>query len=46
MVCPNMKKTTLQSVASAFRENRYVIKVPESVRLPAKQALDRMLAVS
>ncbi|GAB4484938.1 MAG: quinolinate synthase NadA [Thermodesulfovibrionales bacterium] len=45
MVCPNMKKTTLRSVRDAFLENRHVVKVPEHVRLPAKQALDRMLAI-
>ncbi len=46
MVCPNMKKTTLNSVLRALQENIYVIKVPETVRLLAKRALDRMLAVS
>ncbi len=46
MVCPNMKKTTLNSVLRALKENTYIIKVPEAVRLPAKRALDRMLTVS
>ncbi len=46
MVCPNMKKTTLHSVLRALKENTYLIKVPESVRVPAKRALDRMLAIS
>jgi quinolinate synthase len=45
MLCPNMKKTTLQSIIRAFRENRNIIKVPESIRVPAKRALDRMLEV-
>ncbi|MEJ2697842.1 MAG: quinolinate synthase [Candidatus Sulfobium sp.] len=45
MICPNMKKTTLKSVLRAFRENTYEIKVPENIRIPAKRALDRMLAV-
>ncbi|TAN40475.1 MAG: quinolinate synthase [Nitrospirae bacterium] len=45
MICPNMKKTTLQSVLRAFRENTHVIKVPEEIRVPAKRALDRMLAL-
>lgn len=45
MICPNMKKTTLQSIVRAFRENRHVIKVPEEIRVPAKRALDRMLEI-
>ncbi len=43
MLCPNMKKTTLYSILRSFRENSYLVKVPEHVRLPAKRALDRML---
>jgi quinolinate synthase len=46
MVCPNMKKTSLNSVLRALKENTYIIKVPETVRLPAKRALDRMLELS
>ncbi|MCL5024246.1 MAG: quinolinate synthase [Nitrospirae bacterium] len=46
MICPNMKKTTLKSVLSALNEMRNVIKVSEEVRIPAKRALDRMLAIS
>jgi len=45
MVCPNMKKTTLQSVLRALKENVTVIKVPEDIRVPANRALERMLAV-
>jgi quinolinate synthase len=45
MICPNMKKTTLQSVLRAFTENTYVVNVPEHIRIPAKRALDRMLDV-
>ena len=46
MVCPNMKKTTLASVLSALKEMKNIIKVPEDIRVPAKRALDRMLAIS
>ncbi|MBF0506042.1 MAG: quinolinate synthase [Nitrospirae bacterium] len=46
MICPNMKKTTLNSVLRALKENTYIVKVPEEVRVPAKRALDRMLEVS
>ncbi len=45
MICPNMKKTTLSSVLGALREVKNIIKVPEETRIPAKRALDRMLAV-
>ncbi len=45
MVCPNMKKTTLNSVLTALREMKNVVKVPEEIRVPAKRALDRMLAI-
>lgn len=46
MICPNMKKTTLQSVLLAFQNNTYAVKVPEHIRVRAKMALDRMLEVS
>jgi len=45
MLCPNMKKTTLRSILRALEENACVIKVPEEIRVPAKRALDRMLAI-
>ncbi len=45
MICPTMKKTTLKSVFMSLKENKYIIKVPEDIRAPAKKALDRMLAV-
>jgi quinolinate synthase len=45
MVCPNMKKTTLNSVLRALETMTNEIKVPEDIRIPAKKALDRMLEV-
>lgn len=45
MICPNMKKTTLNSVLRALKENTYIIKVPEEIRIPAKRALNRMLEI-
>jgi quinolinate synthase len=45
MVCPNMKKTNLESVLHALKEMKHVIKVPEDIRIRAKRALDRMLEI-
>jgi quinolinate synthase len=45
MVCPNMKKTSLNSVARSLETMTNIIKVTEEIRVPAKRALDRMLAV-
>ncbi len=45
MICPNMKKTTLQSVFDALSKMEHVVKVPEDIRLAAKTSLDRMLAL-
>jgi quinolinate synthase len=45
MVCPNMKKTSLNSVLTALESETNIIKVPEEIREPARKALDRMLKV-
>lgn len=45
MICPNMKRTTLDLVRDTLKEMRNIIKVPEEIRIPAKRALDRMLAI-
>jgi len=45
MVCPNMKKTTLNSVFHAMESMTHKIKVPEEIRIPAKRSLDRMLEI-
>lgn len=45
MICPNMKKTTLNSVLRALEMMTNIIKVPEEIRIPAKKALDRMLEI-
>lgn len=46
MLCPNMKKTTLQSIVNALTNMENVVKVPEDIRVPAKRALDRMLDIT
>lgn len=45
MVCPNMKRTRLESVLAALEKRQHVIKVPEDIRIKAKRALDRMLEI-
>lgn len=46
LICPNMKKTKLESVYHALRDMKYVIELEEEVRLKAAGCLERMLAVS
>ena len=45
LVCPNMKLTSLEDVLEALQTMQPVVKVPEEVRVLAKRALDRMLAI-
>ncbi|MCL0033217.1 quinolinate synthase [Thermodesulfovibrionales bacterium] len=45
MICQDMKKTTLSDVLTALKEMKNIIRVPEEIRIPAKEALDRMLAI-
>jgi len=44
-VCPNMKKITLEQVLWSLEDMKPEVKVPEEVRVRAKTAVDRMLAV-
>ena len=45
MVCPNMKKTRLEDVYISLLNMQPEIKVPEEIRIPAREALERMLAI-
>ena len=45
LVCPNMKLTSLEDVLESLRTLQPVVKVPEEIRIPAKRALERMLAI-
>jgi quinolinate synthase len=45
LFCPNMKLTSLEDVLISLQTLSPVISVPEDIRLRAKSALDRMLAV-
>jgi len=44
-ICADMKKTTLETLARTMELRQNIITVPEEIRLKAKQAVDRMLAV-
>jgi quinolinate synthase len=45
MICPNMKKNSLENIVSALENLEPVIKVPEDIRIPALRAVERMMAV-
>ena len=45
-ICPDMKLITLEKVLWSLEEMSPEVKVPEAIRLRAKAAVDRMLAVS
>lgn len=45
MTCQNMKRTRLSHVAQSLENMETVISVPEEIRVRAKAALDRMLAI-
>ncbi len=44
-VCPNMKKITLDKVLASLETMTPEVKVPEDIRVRAKAAVDRMLAI-
>jgi quinolinate synthase len=43
--CPHMNQITLEDTLDSLRYNRYVIDVPEDIRVRAKRAVDRMLEI-
>ncbi len=45
LVCPTMKLTTLEDVARSLENMEHVVTLPEAVRVNARRALDRMLAL-
>ncbi len=44
-ICPDMKKTTLETVIETMQTKRNVVTIPEEIRIRAKQAIDKMLAI-
>ncbi len=45
LICPNMKLTSLEDIRDSLLSMSPIVKVPEGIRIPAKRALDRMLAI-
>ena len=45
LFCPNMKLTSLEDVLMSLKTLTPVVSVPEEIRIKAKVALDRMLAI-
>ena len=43
--CPHMGQITLEMTRDSLKYNQYVIEVPEEIRVKAKRAVDRMLAI-
>ena len=45
LICPNMKLTSLEDILISLQTMAPMVTVPEAIRIKARQALDRMLAV-
>jgi len=43
--CPHMNQITLEDTLDSLRYNRYVIEVPEDIRVRAARAVERMIAI-
>jgi quinolinate synthase len=44
-LCPHMKRITLRNIRQALEENRHVVTIDPAVAGPARQAVERMLAI-
>ncbi len=44
--CPHMNEITLEDTLESLRQTRYVIEVPEDIRIRAYAALEKMLQIS
>ncbi len=44
-ICPNMKMNSPRSIICALEKNEHIIKIPETVRIKAKIALDKMIGI-
>lgn len=45
LICPDMKKTTIQDVLLSLQEHRYPITIPDEIRERAVSALNQMLTL-
>jgi quinolinate synthase len=43
--CPHMNEITLEDTLEALRKTQYVVEVPEDIRVRARAAVDRMIAI-
>jgi quinolinate synthase len=43
--CPHMNTITMEDTLESLKQNRYVIKVPEDIRLRAYKAVERMISI-
>ena len=46
LVCPNMKKTTLENLAEGLREMKHRVTVPDDTAIRARRAVEAMLAIA
>jgi len=44
-ICPNMKLTTLERIYASLKEEKHLVKIPESVAGKARASLERMFEV-
>ncbi len=44
-ICPNMKRISIEKVLWSLEDMQYKVTVPDEVRVKAKKALDRMVAI-
>jgi quinolinate synthase len=44
--CPHMNEITLEDTLDSLQHTRYVIEIPEEIRMKAVRALERMLAIA
>ncbi len=45
LICPNMKLTSLEDILASLQTMKPVVTVSDDIRVPAKRALDRMIAI-